>query len=133
MGIYAFVVVGLMWVWAKAVRRDFGVFLPAFGLTLVASQWLWISTDPGNFIFLTLPLARVLQSIDARPNGALWLSVLLGTLLIGLWALFLVTIDRSQGNLQSPIMFFPLLLVIILGLYFHKLRAANFPVARPSQ
>ena len=118
--IYAALSAVLVWEWIKAFGKDFSVFLPAFCLTLVVSQWLWITTDPGNFIILTLPLALVLKFIDESRYGNVLNPALLLLWLVGLWALFLTTFDPSKGNLQSPILFFPLPAALLAGLYLRQ-------------
>lgn len=124
--ISAVVAIAMIREWFTPLRSDFNRFLWTFSLTLVASQWIGISTDPGNFILLTLPLVLVLKSLDQLPRGTLWVSITLGTLFIGLWVLFLATVDREMGNLQNPIMFFPLPLFLFIGLYFAR-RATPTP------
>jgi hypothetical protein len=119
-GVSTIVAIVMLREWFTPLRSDFNRFLWTFSLTLVASQWIGISTDPGNFILLTLPLVLVLRSLDQLPNGSLWVSITLGALFIGLWILFLVTVDRTMGNLQNPIMFFPLPLFLFIGLYFAR-------------
>ncbi|HEX8992591.1 MAG TPA: glycosyltransferase family 87 protein [Anaerolineales bacterium] len=114
---YVAIIIALIVQWRSVLGAGFHAFLPAFSFTLIASQWLWVSTDPGNFITLALPLALILKNIEERASGTIWANLSLGVLLIGLWALFLATMDRSQGNLQSPIMFFPLPAVLLGGLY----------------
>jgi hypothetical protein len=106
--------------WVKALQKGFPIFLFAFALTLVVGQWLGISTDPGNFILLTLPLALVLKPLDKVPHASIWIPALLGLLLIGLWVLFLASFDPSRANLQSPIMFFPLPIFLLIGFYFSQ-------------
>jgi hypothetical protein len=115
-GIYVLLTIVLLAQWRISWRKEFADLLPVLCFTLVASQWLWISTDPGNFILLALPLAYMLMLIDKRPMGQAWVMVLLSVLLVGLWLLFLITVDRERGNLQSPVMFFPLPGLLILGL-----------------
>ena len=121
-GIYAVITIVLIREWIRISRESFDAFLPVFCLTLVGAQWLWISTDPGNFILLTLPLTLVLKSIDQLKHGSAWNCILLSVLLIGLWVLFLLTVDYAHGNLQNPIMFFPLPSILIIGLYLRGLK-----------
>ncbi|NPA92740.1 MAG: DUF2029 domain-containing protein, partial [Chloroflexi bacterium] len=66
----------LVWVWWQAWQQ---VAFPlwTYALTLVASQWIGITTDPGNFILLFLPLIWVLARLARRfGERAAW--VLLG-------------------------------------------------------
>jgi hypothetical protein len=115
--IYLLVAVAVLWEWHLILRSEFNQLLWVFSLTLVASQWIGISTDPGNFILLTLPLVLILKWLDASRHGVLWIGVTLVLLLVGLWALFFATVDRELGNLQNPIMFFPFPLFLFIGLY----------------
>jgi hypothetical protein len=100
--------------WKNALGSDFNRFLWVFSLTLVASQWTVITTDPGNFIILTLPLILTLKHLN-RLSPA-WVIASLLLLLVGLWALFLLTLP-PDGNQQNPVMFFPLPLFLLVGLY----------------
>jgi hypothetical protein len=107
--------------WSAARGQDFRWFLWTASLTLVASQWIGIQTDPGNFIVLFVPLVLVF-AMWVKHSGTLGrVTVILSMLVlfVGLWALFLVTLDASAGQpQQSPIMFFPLPLLLLLGLYW---------------
>lgn len=120
----------LFWEWKGVRHSDPARFLWIFSLTLVASQWIGITTDPGNFIVLVLPLVIVLKSLDDAPNGRMWLSAVLAVLLLGLWVLFLLTLPPGSQQ-QSPIMFFPLPLFLLIGLYFCRPKyigpAPHFP------
>jgi hypothetical protein len=106
----------LLWEWRKAFRAEFPAFLWAFALTLTVSQWIGITTDPGNFIILTLPLVLVLKRLYEMRQGPWMVALTLGILFAGLWVLFLLTLPPG-GNQQSPIMFFPLPLFLLIGLY----------------
>jgi len=116
-GISAVLAGVLLWEWKNVLHSNFYRFLWVFALTLAASQWIGITTDPGNFIILTLPLVMVLKSLYGLPNGQLWVSTVLLVLFIGLWFLFLVTLPPG-GQTQNPVMFFPLPLFLLSGLYF---------------
>lgn len=112
------VLIGLLaWEWYIASKGDFSHLLWTFTLTLVASQWIGISTDPGNFSIFILPLILVFFSIYKLSHGTIWLGLSLAILLIGLWFLFIKTLRPGLGGLQSPIMFFPLPIFLIGGLY----------------
>lgn len=89
-------------------------------LTIAISQWIGISTDPGNFILLYPGFFFCLSMIDTRWKGKskLFIGSLLGVLLIGLWALFLITAHRSYTLIQSSFMFLPMPMVNILLLYW---------------
>ncbi len=111
----------LLFEWTLARRRPFRWFVWTYSLTLVASQWIGITTDPGNFIVLFLPLTLIFAEFESRyGRSARWWSLLsmLG-LLAGLWYLFLSTLTPSNGQpQQSTVMFLPLPLYLFWGLYW---------------
>lgn len=102
--------------WQAMWGKPFEHFLAGMCLTLALGQWIGIQTDPGNFIILFLPLIWVFAQIQIRWGnlGSIGIGVCIVILLVGLWALFLSTMDM-KGHAQSPIMFFPLPLVVIMG------------------
>lgn len=109
----------LLWAWWRFRLSDYPVFLWVYCLTLVISQWIGITTDPGNFLILFLPLALILARLQ-HSAGIHWVIVALVTLFIGLWALFLATytIDAAGQSMQSPLLFFPLPMLLLAGLFF---------------
>ncbi|MGC1379206.1 MAG: glycosyltransferase family 87 protein [Anaerolineales bacterium] len=115
-GVSAVIVGVLFWEWKNVLHTGFERFVWVFSLTLVASQWIGITTDPGNFIILTLPLVLVFKAINRQPNGKMWLGITLTVLLVGLWAMFLLTLPPGSQQ-QSPVMFFPLPLFLLVALY----------------
>jgi hypothetical protein len=107
--------------WSAARGQDFRWFLWTASLTLVASQWIGIQTDPGNFIvlFIALVLVFAMWVKHSGTLGRVMVVLSLVVLFVGLWALFLTTLDSSAGQpQQGPIMFFPLPLLLLLGLYW---------------
>lgn len=113
-------IVWLLWEWKAAWRKEFPAFLWGASFTLVLSQWIGIQTDPGNFIILFFPLVLILAIWDKRwRRWGFWIGVFtLITLLIGLWILFLDTIEYGYQPQQHEIMFFPLPLFLLVGLYW---------------
>jgi hypothetical protein len=106
--------------WKLVIRKEFRWFLWSACLTLVASQWIGIQTDPGNFILLFLPLVLVLamwvERWGSAGNGLVVFVLLL--LFVGPWALFFRTIDFGYQPIQHPVMFFPLPLFLLATLYW---------------
>lgn len=126
-GLTALVMFALFWEWRGTWNNppDFARLLWVMSLTLALGQWSGITTDPGNFILLFGPLLLVLAIIARHfPKFEPWgvLSVLL-VLLVGLWAIFVVTLEPGVQPQQSPIMFFPLPAVVIAGLYLVRRHA----------
>lgn len=106
--------------WYLSREKDFRWKLWTFCLTLVVSQWIGIQTDPGNFILLFLPLVLVLTMLVERwGKSGYWVDVvLLGSLFIFPWAIFLQTIQFADQPMQHPLMFFPLPLFLLISLYW---------------
>jgi len=121
LGLTAVLMVVLACEWFIGRKSDYRGFLWLACLTLVASQWIGIQTDPGNFIVCLPALVLVFALIEERYKRQGWvISVLIMLLLlVGLWVLFVQTIDYSAGQpQQSPIMFFPLPAFLFLLLYW---------------
>lgn len=114
-----FLIVVLLVEWWLSLRGDFRAFLWAACLTLVASQWIGIQTDPGNFIVLYPAVILVLAMWDERWHRAASLLTIgsLVLLFVGIWLVFIRTLERSYQPIQSPLLFFPLPLLLFLGLY----------------
>jgi hypothetical protein len=106
--------------WAGAGRSDFPAFVWKTCITLTASQWIGIQTDPGNFIVLLLPLTLVFAMWETRwrKGGSLLVITSMVLLLVGIWGLFLSTVEYSGQPIQSPVMFFPLPAFLLFGLYW---------------
>ena len=93
-------------------------------LSLAMGCWIGIQTDPGNFIVLIIPLASVFASIAhsvRRGGGALALAAM-GGIHVGLWLVFIATLERGAQPVQGPAMFIPLPLVVLAGLYGFRRR-----------
>jgi len=120
MGVSIFLAIVLLIEWWLATRGDFRAFLWAASLTLVASQWIGIQTDPGNFIVCYPALVLVLAMLDERwHRSSTWMIVLtLVVLFAGIWLVFLRTLERSYQPIQSPLLFFPLPMLLLAGLYW---------------
>lgn len=116
-GIMAVLVAMEWWFNRKA---DFKGFLWTACLTLTASQWIGIQTDPGNFVVLFPALILVfgLWSERWKLGGTVAVFVSMLILMVGLWTLFLATITRAGQPIQSPLMFFPLPAFLFIGLYW---------------
>ncbi len=108
--------------WRRAFAAQYDGFLWTSMLTLVVSQWIGIQTDPGNFILL-FPVLMLILSLVARKfprEEVKFTGILLGILLIGLWAIFAATLEVGYQPVQGSIMFIPLPAVCLVGLYWVK-------------
>jgi len=91
-------------------------------LTLTITQWIGIQTDPGNFILLFPVLVLILSQINLKwkDQGVLATGIILGLLLVGLWVLFIATIQRTYQPVQGSVMFIPFPAFCLIGLYWMK-------------
>lgn len=120
-GLTGLVAASLLWAWRSVWGApDFKRLLWVMALTITLGQWSGITTDPGNFILLFWPLMLVFACAQARwPRlGNMGAAGVLLILLVGLWVIFVVTIEPNRQ--QSPLMFFPLPAVVGLGLWLTR-------------
>lgn len=109
-------------------RKSAGIeFVWICSVTLILGQWLNIQTDPGNFIVMLPGLFVVFRLVDDRwPNfGSLINFIILGVLFVVPWGIFLFTLSNEYQPIQSPIMFFPVPVLILLALYWVRWWAKN--------
>ncbi len=121
LGLTAIILIILLFQWIIGRNADFRGFLWIACLTLVASQWSGIQTDPGNFIVVFPAIAFIFALIEERYRRSGWVLSILLMLLItaSLWFIFLKTVDNSSGQpQQSPVMFFPLPALLLVLLYW---------------
>jgi len=119
----------LMIEWWLSLRMNFRGFFWVACLTLTISQWIGIQTDPGNFIILMPALVLVFSLLGSRWKraGQIFVSGSIALLLIGLWALFLATVEYGVQPQQSPLMFLPLPLYLLVTLYWVRWWAVGPP------
>lgn len=115
--------------WFLSRNQEFRWFAWTASLTLVISQWSGIQTDPGNFILLYFPLILILSVWEERwgLRGRPAILFILLVLFVGLWALFLTTVENTGQPQQHPIMFIPLPLLLLIGLYWVRWWAIKPP------
>lgn len=106
--------------WLLSLRKEFRWFFWTVCLTLTASQWIGIQTDPGNFITLYIAVVLMFAVWEERAGKASrpMVLILMTLLFFGPWVLFLQTVSYADQPIQSPIMFFPLPLFLLIGLYW---------------
>jgi hypothetical protein len=111
----------LIWHWRKTWRANFAIFYWTAFLTLTATNLIGIRTATANYIALLPGLILVAAFIfqyGGMPER--WLMGLASAaLLVGLWIVFLVS---RTGDLQHPLLFFPLPITLLLALLFMRAR-----------
>lgn len=106
--------------WWLARKTQSQRFLWTACLTIVASQWVGIPTNAGNFIILLPILPLIFISWHDRWKGVgnvltLGFMVVLG---FGLWGLYFALHGSLPNIYFSPALIFPLPLLLILVLYW---------------
>jgi hypothetical protein len=109
----------LLWIWIAVWGKDYRFFLWTAMVTLVITNLVAFRTATTNYVMLFPVLLSIFQVWDDRwdgvGSGLVWLtSALLG---IGLWILFLFTVD---GNVESAVMYLPLPFLCLLGLWWTR-------------
>jgi hypothetical protein len=95
--------IGAAW-WALR-QRKMGRFDWAVGLCLIVTNLVALRTATTNYVILLLPLVMVFRALQRRRGGVWWILLIEVVLLVGLWALFLVTVE---GKFEHPSVYLPL-------------------------
>jgi hypothetical protein len=106
--------------WWIARRANMRQFMWVSFLTIAISQWIGIQTDPGNFILLYPGVFFCFYMIADRwgKRSDLFFIIFAAVVTIGIWVLFLTTLQQSYQPIQSPIMFFPMPIIAFALLYW---------------
>jgi len=124
--VLAVILLAEWWIFRKA---EFRGFYWTCCLTLTISQWIGIQTDPGNFIILLPAVTLVFAVWEERwrrgGNVLTWTSMVL--LFIGVWVLFLKTVENGAQPQQSPVMFLPIPAFLMITLYWIRWWAVKPP------
>ncbi len=115
--------------WGLSLKKEVHWFLWTACLTLVVSQWIGIPTDPGNFIILSTSLILTFKVWEERwaTKGQVLILIWVILLFVGIWVVFLKTVEFNGQPLQSPLMFFPLPAFSLIGLYWVRWWAIRPP------
>ncbi len=124
------IVATLIWEWWQAWGKDFRWLLWTAGLTLVATQLVGLPTATENYMIMFPALLMVFAAWDEqwRSFGKVLIFISYLLLFFGVWWLFLATLERGEQPIQGPIMFFPLPVFLLIGLYW-----VRWWVLRPEQ
>ena len=94
------------------------LFIWLLGLTLLVTNLVALRTATTNYTVLYIPLFFILKvAADRMTRASFWLALFYIFSLVGLWALFLTTV---QGDYENPIMYLPLPSVLLLGIPWAK-------------
>jgi hypothetical protein len=106
----------LLWEWRKAWGQDDRWFQWTAAMTLLITCLTVIRTATTNYLALVPGLVLIFANWSKRwkrmGDWAIFASLLF---LFALWGLFLATVE---GNLENPVMYIPLPLFVLLGLWW---------------
>jgi hypothetical protein len=99
--------------WGQGMRR----FQWVAAMTLLITNLIVPRTATTNYLVFLPGLAMIFAVMNDRwkTMGEMAAAVFMLVLLVGLWALFLATVE---GNLESPLMYIPLPAILLLGLWW---------------
>jgi hypothetical protein len=131
-GLNALLALYMFWEWALAMGKGDRWFQWTAALTIVITNLLDIRTGTTNYVVMLPALCMIFWVWDERwsKKGNIAIVALLMLLLVGLWTLFLVTVD---GNLESDIMYLPLPILTLLGLWWSRWWIIRVLLLRPNQ
>ncbi|MFZ6021076.1 MAG: glycosyltransferase family 87 protein [Chloroflexota bacterium] len=115
--------------WFINRKSEFRAFVWTVCLTLTLSFWVGLQTDPGNFIVAYPALVLTFAVwVERWQNRGVVISVIAMFLLfIGIWEIFLSTVETNYQPIQSPVMFLPLPIFLLICLYWNRWWAVRPP------
>ncbi len=117
----------MLWEWGQASGKGERPFLWAAQLTLVITNLVAFRTATTNFVALLPALCLIFTVWSERWGKRSFLPIVLVLvgLTVGLWALFLSTVE---GNVESATMYLPVPLLLLLGLWWARWWARREPL-----
>jgi hypothetical protein len=112
--------------WVRVRAKEGAWFRWTAALTLVITNLIAFRTATTNYVILIPVLVLLLQTWAdrwGRRGVVLGLSTL-ALLFVGLWGLFLLTVE---GNVESAAMYLPLPILLLLGLWWNRWWATSRP------
>jgi hypothetical protein len=115
----SFFVVYLIWEWILALRKGDRWFHWTAAMTILVTNLIVVRTATTNYLAMVPGMLLVFSVlIDRwRKRGSIAVGLILFVFFIGLWALFLLTVD---GNLESPAMYLPLPIFMLIALWWTR-------------
>jgi hypothetical protein len=116
--------------WMAARRRSGAWVQWTAAMTLVVTNLVALRTATTNYVVLLPALVVIFASLDSRwrKGGLIAVWGIMLSLLIGLWGLFLTSVE---GNIESAWMYFPLPLITFIGLLWTRwwvVRGVQLPI-----
>lgn len=109
----------LFWEWSQAMGRSDRWFQWTCALTITITNLIAIRTATTNYVVMLPALCLIFSGWTERwgTSGRVMVIAATALLLIGLWLLFASTV---AGNVESPIMYLPLPLTVLVGLWWSR-------------
>jgi hypothetical protein len=123
----------MLWEWIMAFGKEDHWFQWTAAMTILVTNLIVVRTATTNYLAMVPGMMIVFSVIVDRwrRRGALFVVMILLALLLGLWALFLSSV---QGNIESPVMYLPLPLFMLLSLWWIRwwfIRPTRLPLEMP--
>ena len=105
--------------WVRALGKGDRWFQWTAALTIVMTNLIAVRTATANFIVILPALILIFSVLAERwgPQANVAILMTLGILFIGIWALFLTTVE---GNQEHPALYLPVPLLALAGLWWSK-------------
>ena len=109
----------LIWEWLQAFGKEDRWFQWTAAMTLTITNLIALRTATTNFVGLYPALVLIFALWHERwgRRGSVVISLTLLALLVGLWSLFVTTLE---GNRESAAMYLPLPLLTLAGLWWSR-------------
>jgi len=112
-------VVLLLWLffeWRRLpVASEDGILLWLIGLTLIVTNLVTLRTATTNYVILYIPLfygLSIAARCQTRRSTGVWLALFFLVTIIGMWALFLTTVEN---RFEHPIVYLPLPIGLLIA------------------
>jgi hypothetical protein len=125
-GILILLIAYLLLEWFKAFGKPERWFQWTAALTLAITNLVAFRTATTNYVILLTSIFLILVTWSDRWQGKNEISIFifLLTLLLGIWALFLVTVE---GNAEHPLVYLPVPIIAFVGLLWSRWWAIQAP------
>jgi hypothetical protein len=109
----------LLWEWVVAMGKGDRWFQWTAALTIVITNIIPLRTATTHYVVLLPALFMIFSAWNERwgKNGRIAIVFSLIVLLIGLWALFLISVE---GNIESAVMYLPIPILSLFGLWWSR-------------
>ena len=118
-GLTTLLLMYLLWEWVQATGKGDRWFQWTSALTIVLTNLIPLRTATTHYVVLLPALCLIFGAWDERwgKKGTGLIIFSLSVVLIGLWALFMISV---KGDIENEIMYLPLPILSLLGLWWSR-------------